>query len=64
MPSGLAAFPNEVMLTTRAVASYKFKNILQFSYLPDGGHFAALEVPELMVQDVRSFVRKVVAANK
>ncbi|MER3421701.1 MAG: multidrug MFS transporter, partial [Chloroflexota bacterium] len=31
--------------------------VRQFSDFPRGGHFAALEEPELLVDDIRSFFR-------
>ena len=33
-------------------------NIAQWTEMPSGGHFAALEEPELLVDDIRSFFRK------
>jgi microsomal epoxide hydrolase len=34
-------------------------NVVRFSEMPKGGHFAAWEVPDAYVQDVRGFVRMV-----
>lgn len=36
----------------------KFFNIQQWTKLPKGGHFAAMEQPELMAADIRKFVNK------
>lgn len=30
-------------------------NVAQWSYFPVGGHFAAMEEPELLADDIRSF---------
>jgi microsomal epoxide hydrolase len=34
-------------------------NLVHYSRLPKGGHFACLEQPQLFVEDVRQFFRKV-----
>jgi hypothetical protein len=33
--------------------------LLHWTEMPRGGHFAALEQPKLLVEDVRNFFRKV-----
>ena len=37
----------------------RFLDVVQFSEMPRGGHFAAFEVPELFANDVIKFVEKV-----
>ncbi|NXX86605.1 HYEP hydrolase, partial [Urocolius indicus] len=59
VPTGIAAFPHEIAHTPRAWAKDNFKNIITFSYMPRGGHFAAFEEPKLLAQDIMQFVRKV-----
>ncbi|XP_076140331.1 epoxide hydrolase 1-like [Alosa pseudoharengus] len=59
VPTGLAAFPQELFHTPRSWARRKFRNILSYSYMPSGGHFAAFEEPQLLANDFREFVRKV-----
>ena len=56
VPTGVAVFPKEISFTPRrwAEASY---NIVHWTRMPRGGHFAALEEPELLVDDVRTFFR-------
>jgi hypothetical protein len=34
-------------------------NITHWSDMAEGGHFAAMEVPRLLVEDVRAFFRKI-----
>jgi epoxide hydrolase len=34
-------------------------NIVHWTEFDHGGHFAALEVPELLVDDIRKFFRKI-----
>ncbi|XP_010200160.2 epoxide hydrolase 1-like [Colius striatus] len=59
VPTGIAAFPQEIAHTPRAWAKGNFKNIITYSYMPRGGHFAAFEEPKLLAQDIVHFVRKV-----
>jgi pimeloyl-ACP methyl ester carboxylesterase len=56
-PVGHAAFPAEVVRCPRRWAE-RFYNIVHWTDMPRGGHFAALEQPELLVEDVRSFFRR------
>jgi pimeloyl-ACP methyl ester carboxylesterase len=57
-PVGIAAFPGEVLRFPRSWAERRY-NIVRWTDMPRGGHFAALEQPELLVDDVRSFFRMV-----
>jgi hypothetical protein len=59
VPSGLASFPFGLMPVPRALTEIKYKQILQFTVMPRGGHFAAFEEPQLLAYDIISFVRKV-----
>uniref|UniRef100_A0A8C3BT09 Epoxide hydrolase n=1 Tax=Cairina moschata TaxID=8855 RepID=A0A8C3BT09_CAIMO len=59
VPTGIASFPNEVMHTPQAWAQKKYTNIVSFHLMPKGGHFAALEEPELLAEDILQFVGKV-----
>ncbi|NXL91344.1 HYEP hydrolase, partial [Alectura lathami] len=59
VPTGIAAFPNEIIHTPRAWAQKKYTNIVSFNFMPRGGHFAALEEPELLAEDILQFVGKV-----
>lgn len=58
MPVAVARFPDELAFSTRWQLQEKYLNILQISDLPEGGHFAALEVPKILADDVRSAVLK------
>ncbi|XP_010224840.1 PREDICTED: epoxide hydrolase 1 [Tinamus guttatus] len=59
VPTGIASFPNELMHTPQAWARKKYPNVVSFHYMPRGGHFAALEEPVLLAEDVLQFVGKV-----
>jgi pimeloyl-ACP methyl ester carboxylesterase len=37
----------------------KYFNIIRWTELPKGGHFAAMEQPELLANDLREFVNQV-----
>jgi pimeloyl-ACP methyl ester carboxylesterase len=59
-PLGYAQFPKEINVPPRAwVQRSAGPQLIHYSEMPRGGHFAALEVPELLAQDVRAFFRKV-----
>ncbi|NWI13392.1 HYEP hydrolase, partial [Crypturellus soui] len=59
VPTAIAAFPEEVTHIPRTWAKESIKNIVSYTYMPRGGHFAAFEEPRLLAQDIRQFVRKV-----
>jgi len=56
VPTGVALFPHELFRPPRRWAERLYR-IEHWSELPEGGHFAALEVPNLWVDDVRAFFR-------
>ena len=67
VPTGLAEFPHEIFLTPEPWTHSLFLDIVQYSEIPRGGHFAAFEEPELFADDVIKFVEKVekrIAAKK
>ncbi|MES2938998.1 MAG: epoxide hydrolase family protein [Pseudomonadota bacterium] len=55
-PCGIVHLPRELPMPPRSWAERAF-NIVHWSQLPRGGHFAAWEVPELLAQDIRAFFR-------
>jgi len=58
VPTGVARYPKEVIRFPRAWVERRY-NLTHWSVMPRGGHFAAMEQPELFVQDVRAFFRTV-----
>jgi pimeloyl-ACP methyl ester carboxylesterase len=56
-PTALAVFPRENFIPMRHIAD-RTNNIVQWTEYDCGGHFAALEQPELLVGDIRMFFRK------
>jgi len=52
-------FPGEKDLVVPREWAERTYNIRRLTDMPSGGHFAALEEPELLVEDIRSFFREV-----
>nr|XP_020481830.2 epoxide hydrolase 1-like [Labrus bergylta]XP_029131605.1 epoxide hydrolase 1-like [Labrus bergylta] len=59
VPTGLAAFPAELMHCPKSWAEIRYRNIYSYTFMPRGGHFAAFEEPRLLADDIVQFVRKV-----
>jgi pimeloyl-ACP methyl ester carboxylesterase len=58
VPTGYAQFPREILKPPRSVAERVFKDIRRWSVMEKGGHFAALEQPDLLAREVRDFFRE------
>lgn len=56
VPTGIANFPAEITQTPRAWVERRY-NVTHWTHPKRGGHFAAMEVPDLFVEDVRTFFR-------
>jgi len=56
VPTGCALFPAEIVRPPRAWAEQHY-HVARWTEMPRGGHFAAFEEPELLVDDVREFFR-------
>jgi hypothetical protein len=52
VPTGFALFPKDIVPAPRQWAE-RFFNVQRCTEMPRGGHFAAMEEPELFAQDVR-----------
>lgn len=59
VPTGIAAFPQEIAHVPRVGAKDFYRNIITYTYMPRGGHFAAFEEPKLLAEDIIQFVQKV-----
>lgn len=55
-PVGVAVFPGEIAMPPRELAK-RGLNIARWTMMPRGGHFAAMEQPELLAQEIREFFR-------
>ena len=56
VPTGVAVFPREIAPPIRRFAEQS-DTITHWTEFGRGGHFAAMEVPDLLVGDVREFFR-------
>lgn len=54
VPTAGAIFPKEIYLTPRLWAEQSY-NIVRWTEMPRGGHFAAMEEPQLLLEDIRAF---------
>ena len=55
-PTGVAVFPREIAPPVRRLAE-QTNHIVHWSEFDRGGHFAAMEEPDLLIGDVREFFR-------
>jgi pimeloyl-ACP methyl ester carboxylesterase len=55
-PTGIGVYPEEVALLPRKICE-RAANLVYWSVLPHGGHFAPAEVPDLYVRELRTFFR-------
>jgi pimeloyl-ACP methyl ester carboxylesterase len=61
VPTGVAVFAEDISIRRYAEQG---NNIIHWSDFEAGGHFAALEVPDLLVADLRTFFRSLSASNE
>ena len=55
LPTGCSIFPREIIRPSRRWTEKRFRNLIHWNELPRGGHFAALQEPELFAGDVAGF---------
>ena len=55
-PCGFANFPAEINAAPRSWVE-RGCNLVHWSEFDRGGHFAAIEEPDLLVEDIRAFFR-------
>jgi pimeloyl-ACP methyl ester carboxylesterase len=58
----VALFPEENFLVLRHIAE-RTNNIVRWTELDRGGHFAAMEEPDLLAADIRAFFGRLRAAE-
>ena len=54
VPTAVAVFPGEIFFSPRKWVETRY-NVAQWTEMPRGGHFAAMEEPELYIEDVVKF---------
>jgi pimeloyl-ACP methyl ester carboxylesterase len=53
IPVAVSVFPDEVIHTPRSWAEQAYPNLIHYHQLDKGGHFAAWEQPQLLVEEMR-----------
>jgi epoxide hydrolase len=56
VPTACAVFPKEISIAPRRWVEAQY-NLTRWTEMPRGGHFAAMEEPNLLVEDIRAFFR-------
>jgi len=59
VPTGVTIFPHEMTRLPRYWLERRFTDLRHYSTPDTGGHFAALEQPETLVDELRTFFRMV-----
>ena len=57
LPVAVTVFPDEIYAAPRSWAERAYSNLIHFSKLDKGGHFAAWEQPEIFVREMREGFR-------
>uniref|UniRef100_A0A1B6DID8 Epoxide hydrolase n=2 Tax=Clastoptera arizonana TaxID=38151 RepID=A0A1B6DID8_9HEMI len=57
VPFACARFPHEILTLPKSIIKLKYKNLVSLTDMSDGGHFAAMEQPKLLAEDVWAAVR-------
>jgi len=56
VPTAVAVFPRDIAIPIRRLAETNH-NIVRWTEFDRGGHFAAMEEPDLIIGDLRAFLR-------
>ena len=59
VPTAVAIFPKDIIPAPREYAE-RFYNIQRWTKMNKGGHFAAMEQPEDLAKDIRTFVKETI----
>jgi pimeloyl-ACP methyl ester carboxylesterase len=57
LPVAVSVFPDELYQAPKSWTEKAYPNLIHYNRLPRGGHFAAWEQPELLVEEVRTGLR-------
>src|SRR6202045_4086689 len=58
VPTGYAAFPKEIIVPPRSIAEKTYTNIQRWTEMKKGGHFAAMEQPAALANEIQQFFRQ------
>lgn len=64
VPTGCSIFPRELFPAIKSFAEYIYTDLREWSVHTSGGHFAAMEEPELLVKDIRNFRKKLEVSTR
>jgi pimeloyl-ACP methyl ester carboxylesterase len=59
VPTAYAEHPSEILTPPRSLAESVYGNIQRWTCMPRGGHFPALECPDDLAADIRTFFRTI-----
>jgi len=57
LPVAVTVFPRDIPRLPRSWVEDKYSNLIHYGEAPKGGHFAALEQPEILVSELRNGLR-------
>jgi pimeloyl-ACP methyl ester carboxylesterase len=57
VPTGYAAFPKEIIVPPRELAARTYTDIRRWTVMQKGGHFAAMEQPAALAEEIFQFFR-------
>ena len=63
VPTGLAAFPDPVFPMPPRRIAQQSHNVVHYTEMGEGGHYPFYEAPDLLVDDLRNFLRCVVTVG-
>lgn len=63
VPVGVAVFPDDIFVPVRRLADRDLPTIVHWTEFDSGGHFAALERPRELTEDIRVFARGLSAGS-
>lgn len=63
VPTGYAAFPCEILRPPRSLAARTYTDLRRWTAMAKGGHFAAMEQPAALAEELRAFFRPLRAAG-
>jgi pimeloyl-ACP methyl ester carboxylesterase len=63
VPAAITMYPKDLIMAPREYAD-RIYNVQKWTEMKKGGHFAAMEQPELFSEDIREFAGKIAAKSK
>lgn len=57
VPTGYCEFPSEILRPPRSMAERVYTDLRRWTVMPEGGHFAAMEQPQRLADEIRAFFR-------